>query len=450
MSLSLGAMVDMAVDSQRTPTPGSSAPLEGKARIQSIDTLRGVALLGILLMNIIAFANPFAAYLIPTVDGADTGINLATYMTMDIFVEGSMRAIFSMLFGAGMLIFLNKPNSDPAVVKRLYYRRTLFLVAFGLFNAYALLWLGDILYAYGMTGLLLYLFRDMPPKKLVQMSIGVLLLLTLVHSSGYYRASSLGEAVAEIEALPVGTEYTEEQREVLVAWDAFLEEQFVAAELVEQQLQMMRSGYVTNLVNAAPINLILQTVGLLGNSFWDALSMMLLGMAFMKWGLLDGSRSLRVYGSMALVGLGIGLPLNTWESLVFVNSGFDLAWSAFNRPTYDLGRMSLAIGYIGVVMVICKLGILRWLQFLLARVGQMALTNYLSHSLICNFVFMGWGLGLAGQLERYQIYYVVLGIWIFQLITSPIWLLYFRFGPAEWLWRTLTYESAQPLRIEAR
>jgi len=215
-------------------------------------------------------------------------------------------------------------------------------------------------------------------------------------------------------------------------------------------LQMMRSGYVTNLVNAAPINLILQTVGLLGNSFWDALSMMLLGMAFMKWGLLDGSRSLRVYGSMALVGLGIGLPLNTWESLVFVNSGFDLAWSAFNRPTYDLGRMSLAIGYIGVVMVICKLGILRWLQFLLARVGQMALTNYLSHSLICNFVFMGWGLGLAGQLERYQIYYVVLGIWIFQLITSPIWLRYFRFGPAEWLWRTLTYESAQPLRIEAR
>jgi len=78
------------------------------------------------------------------------------------------------------------------------------------------------------------------------------------------------------------------------------------------------------------------------------------------------------------------------------------------------------------------------------------LTNYLSHSLICNFVFMGWGLGLAGQLERYQIYYVVLGIWIFQLITSPIWLRYFRFGPAEWLWRTLTYESAQPLRIEAR
>ena len=446
MPLCLAAMVDIAVDSQPTPKTAGSAPVAGKARIQSIDTLRGVALLGILLMNIIAFANPFAAYLSPVADAADSGINLATFMTMDIFVEGSMRAIFSMLFGAGMLIFLNKPNSDPAEVKRLYYRRTLFLVAFGLFNAYVLLWLGDILYAYGMTGLLLYLFRDMPAKKLLQMSVAVLLLLTLVHSAGYYRASTLGSAVAEIEALPTATELTEEQREVLLEWDAFLEEQFISPQLTEQQLQMMRSGYVTNLVNAAPINLILQTVGLLGNSFWDALAMMLLGMAFMKWGLFDGSRSLGVYGIMAIAGLGIGLPLNTWESIVFVSSGYDLAWSAFNRPTYDVGRLSLAIGYIGVVMVICKLGILRWGQFLLARVGQMALTNYLSHSLICNFIFMGCGLGLAGQLERYQIYYVVLGIWLFQLITSPLWLHYFRFGPAEWLWRTLTYENAQPLK----
>ena len=101
-------------------------------------------------MNIIAFANPFAAYLIPTIDDAASGINLATFMTMDIFVEGAMRAIFSMLFGAGMLIFLNKPDSDSARTKSLYYRRTLLLVAFGLFNAYMLLWLGDILYAYGI------------------------------------------------------------------------------------------------------------------------------------------------------------------------------------------------------------------------------------------------------------------------------------------------------------
>ncbi|MCG8415666.1 MAG: DUF418 domain-containing protein [Pseudomonadales bacterium] len=426
-----------------------SAPVTGKARIQSIDTLRGVALLGILLMNIIAFANPFAAYLIPTVDGADSGINLATFMTMDIFVEGAMRAIFSMLFGAGMLIFLNKPNSDAERTKGLYYRRTLLLVAFGLFNAYVLLWLGDILYAYGMTGLILYFFRDVPAKKLVMISAGIFLLLSIVHTSGYYQASTLGAAVDQIEALPAGTALNEQQHQTLDDWDAFLDQQFVSPDLVAQQLEVMQSGYFSAFVNLAPINLVLQTLGFVGNSFWDALAMMLLGMAFMKWGLLDASRSLRTYGLMAFIGLGIGFPLNTWESVVFVSSGFDLEWTAFNRPTYDLGRLSLAVGYIGVVMLICKLGILSWARFILARVGQMALTNYLSHSLICSFIFMGWGLGLAGQLERLEIYYVVIGIWVFQLITSPLWLHYFRFGPAEWLWRSLTYKQSQPLRIQS-
>ena len=398
-------------------------------------------------MNIIAFANPFAAYLSPTADDAVAGIDLATFMTMDVFVEGVMRAIFSMLFGAGMLIFLNKPESDAERTKELYYRRTLLLVGFGLFNAYLLLWLGDILYAYGMTGLVLYFFRGMSPRKLTYLSAGIFLLLTLMHSAGHFQARTLGAAVAEIESLPQDSVLTAGQEQSLADWDAFLEQQFVTPELVAQQLDVMRSGYLTAFINLAPINLILQTVGFVGNSFWDALAMMLLGMAFMKWGLLDASRSLRIYGYMALVGLGIGLPLNTWESVTFVSSGFDFQWTAFNRPTYDLGRLSLAIGYIGVVMLVCKLGVLSWLRFVLARVGQMALTNYLSHSLICNFIFMGWGLGLAGQLQRHEIYYVVLGIWLFQLIMSPLWLRYFRFGPAEWLWRSLTYKRRQALRI---
>lgn len=425
----------------------SAVPVTGKARIQSIDTLRGVALLGILLMNIIAFANPFAAYLLPTVDGATSGSNMATFMTVDIFFEGSMRAIFSMLFGAGMLIFLNKPNTDPEAVKSLYYRRTLLLVCFGLFNAYVLLWLGDILYAYGMTGLVLYFFKDMAPKKLVICSAGILLLLSALNSFNHLGARSLSAAVEEVQALPAGTVLSEEQQAALDDYRALLEQQFIAPELAQQQLDVMQSGYLSNFIFAAPVNLILQTVGFIGNSFWDALAMMLLGMAFLKWGLLDASRGLQTYGLMALVGLGLGLPLNTWETLNLVASGYAVHWTDFMRPTYHIGRMLLAIGYIGVVMVICKLGVLGWWRFLMARVGQMALTNYLSHSLICNFVFMGWGLGLAGQLERLEIYYVVFAIWLFQVITSPLWLKYFRFGPAEWLWRSLTYGEKQRLRL---
>lgn len=427
----------------------AAAPVAGKARIQSIDTLRGVALLGILLMNIIAFANPFAAYLLPTIDGATSGSNMATFMTVDIFFEGSMRAVFSMLFGAGMLIFLNKPNTDPEVVKGLYFRRTLLLVCFGLFNAYVLLWLGDILYAYGMTGLVLYYFRDMAPKKLLLCSAGILVLLTLLNSINHVNARFLGEAAAEVHALPAGAELSEEQQAALDDYSALLEQQFIAPELAQQQLDVMQSGYWSNFIFAAPVNVILQTIGFIGNAFWDALAMMLLGMAFLKWGLLDASRSLKTYGLMALAGLGLGLPLNTWETLSFVASGYAVHWTDFMRPTYHLGRMLLAIGYIGVIMVICKLGVLAWWRFLMARVGQMALTNYLSHSLICNFIFMGWGLGLAGQLERLEIYYVVFGIWLFQIIASPLWLKYYRFGPAEWLWRSLTYGQQQGLRLQS-
>ena len=150
-------------------SPREITPIAQKARFQSIDTLRGIVTR--------RFADehhcvrqPFAAYYLPSIDSADTGLNLAVFMFMDIFVEGSMRTIFSMLFGAGLLIFINKPNVEPRTIKGLFYRRTLLLVAFGLFNSYVLLWLGDILYAYGMTGLVLYWFRDLSARKLAGIS----------------------------------------------------------------------------------------------------------------------------------------------------------------------------------------------------------------------------------------------------------------------------------------
>ena len=140
------------IESTYAETAGASVntgPVAQKERIRSIDTLRGLALLGILLLNIITFANPFAAYFDPRVDGADSGLNLAVAMAVDIWFEGSFRAIFSMLFGAGLLIFIDKPSVDANVTKSLYYRRTILLIGFGLFNSYFLLWAGDILYAYG-------------------------------------------------------------------------------------------------------------------------------------------------------------------------------------------------------------------------------------------------------------------------------------------------------------
>ena len=423
------------------------APISDKARIRSIDTLRGVALCGILLLNIIGFANSLGAYSSPVFDDATDGMNLFTFMTVDILFEGSMRAIFSMLFGAGFLIFMTKPDADPDMVKSLFRRRTALLVGFGLVNAYIFVWVGDILVAYGMTGFLLYYFRDFEAKKLAISSLAIFVLLILVHSGSHLSLASAHKAVLEIEALPVGTELTGEQEATLADWDTMLELQFMTTELVAEELEIKKSGYGENFVASAKMSIFLQTVGYLFSVLWDVLAMMLLGMAFLKWKILDTSRSIRFYVGMVVLGFGIGIPANYWETITFVNSGFAPEWIATARPTYDIGRLTLAIGYIGLVMLICKARILSWFRSAMSAVGRMALTNYLSQSIICNFIFMGFGFGLAGELERHQIYYVVFGVWAFQIITNLLWLERYRYGPAEWLWRSMTYKKKQPLAL---
>jgi uncharacterized protein len=114
---------------------------------------------------------------------------------------------------------------------------------------------------------------------------------------------------------------------------------------------------------------------------------------------------------------------------------------------YDIERLPVALANMALLMILCKAGALRWLTSRLAAIGQMALSNYILQSVVCTFVFTGYGLGLYGRLERYQLYYVVAGCWATSLAASPIWLRHYRFGPLEWCWRSLTYWKKQPMRI---
>ncbi|MDG2250285.1 MAG: DUF418 domain-containing protein [Gammaproteobacteria bacterium] len=448
MSKNYAASMIESTYAETAGASGTAGPVTEKQRIRSIDTLRGLALLGILLLNIITFANPFAAYYDPRVDGADSGLNLAVAMAVDIWFEGSFRAIFSMLFGAGLLIFIDKPSVDANVTKSLYYRRTVLLVGFGLFNSYFLLWAGDILYAYGMTGLLLYFFRDFPARKLAQFAALILLLLGLLHIGSHFAGRAIYAEYQTVISLPADSEISADQQQILDNWDLFQRQQFAAPDQVAEQIEARQSGYINNFLVTAEINIAFQGVIFLLNNLWDAGAMMLLGMAFMKWKILDASRSMSFYLKMTAIGFGVGLTINTWEVVTYVSSGFEPFWAAAARPSYDVGRMAMALGYIGLVMIICKLDILVWLRYALARVGQMALTNYLSQSLICNIIFMGFGFGLFAQLERFEIYYVVFGVWVFQILFSVYWLKHYRYGPAEWLWRSLTYKKKQSLRIQ--
>jgi uncharacterized protein len=167
-------------------------------------------------------------------------------------------------------------------------------------------------------------------------------------------------------------------------------------------------------------------------------------MALYKYRVFDASRSRRFYTVMALLGFAVGLPVNAWELYRFVASDYDIFATII--PTYDLGRLGCAFGYVGLVMLFCKSGMWTRLKASLAAVGRMALSNYLAHSVICGLIFTGAGFGLVGELQRHQLYYVVAAIWLIQLVASPLWLRYYRFGPVEWLWRSLTYGARQPMR----
>ncbi|CAN5342268.1 hypothetical protein BH23BAC1_BH23BAC1_07510 [soil metagenome] len=190
----------------------------------------------------------------------------------------------------------------------------------------------------------------------------------------------------------------------------------------------------------------MHTIFLYEYSLWDIMGMMLIGMACFKWGVFQAKLSNKSYGLMVLIGYAVGISVNSYE--INLIKSVDYAMLAFLQAeqTYHLGRVFMIMGHIGLAMVFIKSGILSVLQKALAAVGRMALTNYISHSIFALLIFSGVGLGLFGQLERHQLYFVVFSIWVFQLVVSPIWLKYFYFGPLEWAWRSLTYKKLQKFR----
>ncbi len=183
--------------------------------------------------------------------------------------------------------------------------------------------------------------------------------------------------------------------------------------------------------------------------FLDVLGMFVLGMGLAKAGVFDASRSYGFYTALIAAGFLIGVPLHYWAALKWSQSNFDFPeYLGYIASTADPGRFLVAGAYIGLVMIVCKSGILRPIRFLLASVGRTALSNYLLTSILLTFVFNGYGLGLFAKYQRSQLIWFVLGMWAINLTVSPIWLKYYRYGPAEWAWRSLTYWKRQPLRRE--
>ena len=182
--------------------------------------------------------------------------------------------------------------------------------------------------------------------------------------------------------------------------------------------------------------------------FWRVFGMMLIGMGLMKAGVFSAERSMKFYATLAIAGYVIGFSLTGYGMKQLFAADFDFVYFFRAGGIYDyIGSVFVALGHVGLLMIVFRSGILGGLRKRLAAVGRMALSNYLTHTLIFTVLFCGFGFGLFGQINRFGLIWFVFGVWVLQLLISPIWLKHFRFGPAEWIWRTLTYWKRQPMRV---
>jgi uncharacterized protein len=398
------------------------APVSSANRIHYLDELRGFALLGILIMNIQNFSMVMASYMNPTAQGPAEGLSRLTYWYTHLFADMKMMSLFSMLFGAGMLLFIEKAKERRGKSIGLHHRRMLWLLVFGLIHAY-FIWRGDILVVYAIGGVIIYWFKNASPTWLIITGVIFFLFLASIQLS-------LG-----------------------VFWDVIPEEQLVEVieifqpeqETIDEEVAAYSGSFLEThkrrVIDAWDMH-----QSLFG-FIWRVLANMLFGMALFKMGILKGEKSRKFYRNFMLLGFGIGFPLiaagivqnfaNNWDPKFYFAYGFQYNY---------FGSIFVAFGYIGLIALWSKSDFLTDLKRRLAAVGRMAFTNYIMQSIICTIIFYGFGFGLFNQIDRFPQQLIVLAIWIFQLAISPWWLKRYRFGPLEWLWRTLTYWKRQPLR----
>lgn len=399
-------------------------PVQQTERIVAIDVLRGVALLGILVMNIRAFASVFASYGNPTIHVDWTGVHRWVWLLGHVFADMKMMAIFSMLFGAGLVLMTSRSEARIGHSAGIHYRRMMWLLLIGLIHAHVI-WTGDILVMYAECGMIVYLFRHVRPGQQIAMGLGFVLVgIALMVGIGM-----------NWETLP--PPMLEGMKHM---WEPTIE-------VVNEEIAAYRGSWWEQAALRSPNALGFETFGFITFGLWRAGGLMLVGMGLFKLGVFSAARSHRFYWCLLLGGILIGVPLILMGYQRNVEAGFsaDVTMFLYSQFNY-IGSIFVALAWVGLVMLIVKAGALKWLTSALAAVGQMALTNYLMHSIICTTIFYGHGLGLFGQYNYLEQMYFVLGIWIVELIWSPLWLRAFRFGPFEWLWRSLTYWQLQPLK----
>lgn len=401
-----------------------AAPVETSERIVSLDVLRGFAILGILIMNVQSFSMISAAYLNPTAFGDLTGLNRIVWTLGHIFADTKFISIFSMLFGAGIVLFASKLESRGIAPGAVHYRRTVWLLLIGLAHGF-LLWYGDILAVYSLVALVAYLFWRRSPLGLAITGFVFFLIPT-----GIYLMAG--------NSMPYWP--PESMAEMAKWWNP-------SVEAVAKEIADYAGSWGAQMTQRVPSMIGQLTVVFWTLLGWRVLGLMLIGMSLYKWGVLSAQRSRSFYAVGGIVGLVVGIPLVYLGIVRRFAVDWTIEYAFFQGALYNYwGSLFMALAYVLLIMLIVKAAPEGWFSRLFAPVGRMAFTNYLLQTVICTTLFYGHGFGLFGSMERGAQLIVVLTVWAFEIWLSHIWLARFRFGPAEWLWRTLTYMRPQPMR----
>lgn len=409
-----------------------SGPAE-TGRHLSIDAVRGFAVLGILLMNIVGMGLPAFAYVDPTYAGGSTGADLWTWAVNNVLTDGKMRALFTMLFGASAVLVAERAEGGRPGPLQTHYRRLFWLFVIGMLHAY-FLWWGDILVTYALAGLVIFPFRKLDWR--AQLAIGVFVLAALL-------GVNLFEA-RELAALHAAAMAPNATPDALKAWQEASQLVAPSADLGRQEIAGYRGGFMDALRVRALAARLIQLYLMPTSEIPEAIGQMFVGMALFRTGFFTLRWSSRAYLAMMAVGYLLAVPVTAWIAWMIWRAGFEPLtlnrledWQQVTRPVIGLAHAS-------VILLICRAGSAPAVVNRLAAAGRMAFSNYLMTSIITTVVFCGFGFGLYGKLSRFGELAVVAGVWTFILVWSKPWLARFHYGPFEWAWRSLVRWSPQP------
>ena len=407
------------------------SPVKQPERIEIIDSLRGFALFGILMVNLPYMYEPMSQVMIGAKPDASTAQIIAESF-IKFFFEGKFYVIFSMLFGFGFWLFMNKSMENGASPLPLFRRRLFFLLLFGIAHI-TLLWVGDILLLYAIIGFLLILFRKTSDRWIKRWAVilalvpAVLISLLFLFMAAAMQVPEAKEAI-DVQLQGNQTTLTDliERATLAYSTGSFGE---MASVRIEEYLTLL-SG---SLLFFSPV----------------ILAMFLVGFLVARNGLVKRyMENLPLFRRLFWLGLSVGVITNLLYAISYRNSVMSVpnGWSLLATTMHTFGGISLGLCYISGMVILFIKGRSGWLAANLAPVGRMALTNYLMQSIICAVLFHSYGFGFYGKVEVWQGIILTFVIFALQIPFSRWWLNRFQFGPFEWLWRSLTYWRVQPMR----